>query len=114
MEILAAILSLVDSLDSSHRSLVHTLNCTFTPRKAILHCVVLGLYEEWRQRVFEKGLLFEQVFNRKLVLEWEHKVRPGAVLAQGQLEAFESGPSPASRSVAVPVQRNSPLDRKPH
>jgi putative phosphoesterase len=114
VEILAAILSLVDSLDSSHRSLVHTLTCTFTPRKAILHCVVLGLYEEWRQRVFEKGLLFEQVFNRKLVLEWEHKVRPGAVLAQGQLEAFESGPSPASRSVAVPVQRNSPLDRKPH
>jgi putative phosphoesterase len=114
VEVLAAILSLVDSLDSSHRSLVHTLTCTFTPRKAILHCVVLGLYEEWRQRVFEKGLLFEQVFGRKLVLEWEHKVRPGAVLAPGQLEAFESGPFPVPRSVAVPVQRNSPLDRKPH
>ena len=76
VKVLAAILSLVDSLDSSHRSLVHSLTCTLTPRKAIVHCVVLGLYEEWRQRVFEKGLLFERVFKRKLAIEWEHKPTP--------------------------------------
>lgn len=76
VRVLAAILSLVDSLDSSHRSLVHTLTCTLTARKAIVHCVVLGLYEEMRQRVFEKGYLFERVFGRKLVLEWEHKSGP--------------------------------------
>jgi putative phosphoesterase len=91
VKVLAAILSLVDSLDSSHRSLVHSLTCTFTPRKAIIHCVVLGLYEEWRQRVFEKGLLFEQVFNRKLVLEWEHKVRPGNPSLPWQSEPVEAG-----------------------
>jgi putative phosphoesterase len=102
VRVLAGILSLVDSLDSSHRSLVHSLTCTFTPRKAILHCVVLGLYEEWRQRVFEKGLLFEQVFNRKLVLEWEHKVRPGTVPAQGQLEAHEFGPMRATKPRFAP------------
>jgi putative phosphoesterase len=97
VRVLAAILSLVDSLDSSHRSLVHSLTCTFTPRKAIIHCAVLGLYEEWRQRVFEKGLLFEQVFNRKLVLEWEHKVRPGAPPMQWHSETLENGPVLALR-----------------
>ncbi|MFO7651095.1 MAG: YfcE family phosphodiesterase [bacterium] len=102
VRVLAAILSLVDSLDSSHRSLVHTLKCSFTPRKAIIHCVVLGLYEEWRQRVFEKGLLFEQVFGRKLVLEWEHKVRPGTPPGHWQPEAPEPGPVAAPRHTPFP------------
>lgn len=102
VRVLAAILSLVDSLDSSHRSLVHTLTCTLTPRKAIIHCVVLGLYEEWRQRVFEKGLLFEQVFGRKLVLEWEHKSRPGTMPGHLQLEAPQNGQATAARHTPSP------------
>ncbi len=101
VRILAAILSLVDSLDSSHRSLVHDLTCTMTARRATIHCVVYGLYEEMRQRVFEKGYLFEEVFGRKLVLEWEHKFGPNNGLVLGQFEQLAAKPAVSWRSAAA-------------
>lgn len=76
VRMLAGILALADALDSSHRSLVHSLHCDVTPRQAAVHCVVYGMYEEMRQRVMEKGFLFENVFKRKLAIEWEHKPAP--------------------------------------
>jgi putative phosphoesterase len=76
VRMLAGILALADALDSSHRSLVHSLYCDVTPRQIAVHCVVYGMYEEMRQRVLEKGFLFENVFKRKLAIEWEHKPTP--------------------------------------
>jgi putative phosphoesterase len=76
VRMLAGILGLADALDSSHRSLVHSLHCNVTPRQIAVHCVVYGIYEEMRQRVLEKGFLFENVFERKLAIEWEHKPSP--------------------------------------
>lgn len=96
VRVLAAILSLVDSLDSSHRSLVHDLSCTLTARRATVRCVVYGLYEEMRQRVFEKGSLFEKVFDRKLALEWEHK--NGGRLPAGWWQS-DAGPTVGVRGV---------------
>jgi putative phosphoesterase len=83
VRVLAGILSLADALDSSHRSLVHDLRCTVTDRQIVVHCVVYGIYEEMRQRVLEKGFLFETVFKRKLAVHWEHHSRPGATARNG-------------------------------
>lgn len=70
VRMLAALLRVADGLDRTHQSLVKNLACVITSKKIIVHCDAQQPAEEERQTALDKGELFEQVFERELVIEW--------------------------------------------
>ena len=68
--ILAAILRVADGLDYTHRSLVKDLCCAVSPQQIAVRCAVRQPADVDCQRALEKGQLAEQVFGRKLAVEW--------------------------------------------
>jgi putative phosphoesterase len=70
VRVLAGLLRVADGLDRTHQSLVKNLACVITSKKIMVHCDVQRPAEEEQQAALDKGELFEQVFERKLVIEW--------------------------------------------
>ena len=71
VRVLAGILRVADGLDRTHQSLVEKLSCDVKPKKIIVQCSVSRPAEEDRQAALKKGRLLEEVFNRKLVIEYQ-------------------------------------------
>ncbi len=67
---LAGLLRVADGLDRTHRSLIANLACEIRSNKIVVHCDVRRPAQEEQQEALDKGELFEQVLERKLVLEW--------------------------------------------
>ena len=67
---LAGLLRVADGLDRTHRSLIANLACVIRSNKIIVHCDVHRPAQEEQQEALDKGELFEQVLERKLMIEW--------------------------------------------
>ena len=67
---LSAILRVADGLDCDHLEAVSSLSCRVSPDEVVLRCQARFRAEAERQKALDKGDLFEQVFRRKLVIEW--------------------------------------------
>jgi exopolyphosphatase/guanosine-5'-triphosphate,3'-diphosphate pyrophosphatase len=65
----ASLLRVADGLDRTHWSLVGDLSCEIWPEQVIVRCAVRGPAEAERETALRKGQLFEQVFNRRLVVD---------------------------------------------
>ena len=70
VRVLAGILRVADGLDRTHQNLVKNLSCEVLPKRLVLRCAVRRPAEDERQEALDKGTLLEQVFERKLVIEW--------------------------------------------
>jgi exopolyphosphatase/pppGpp-phosphohydrolase len=70
VRVLAGILRVADGLDRTHQNLVKNLSCEVLPKRLVLRCGVRRPAEDERQEALDKGVLLEQVFERKLVVEW--------------------------------------------
>ena len=70
VRVLAGILRVADGLDRTHQNLVKNLSCEVLPKRLVLRCAVRRPAEEERQEALDKGTLLEQVYERKLVIEW--------------------------------------------
>ena len=68
--VLAGLLRVADGLDRSHGSLIKKTACKIRPEKIIVRCAVDRPAEEERRAAQAKSELFEQVFQRKLEIEW--------------------------------------------
>jgi len=68
--VLSAILRLADGLDRQHKSRVKDISCRVGPKTVRLTCLAVEKPEEEFQAAAEKGTLFEQVFNRRLKIDW--------------------------------------------
>ena len=71
---LSACLRLADALDRTHYNRVKYLNCSITPKKIVVQCVVKIEPPEEAQAAQAKSDLLQLVFKRKLILEW--KIEP--------------------------------------
>jgi len=70
VRVLAGLLRVADGLDRTHQSVVENIACEVTPERLVLRCAAKGQpAEEERQEALDKGVLLEQVFERKLVIE---------------------------------------------
>ena len=67
---LSACLRLADALDRTHCSRVKNLNCSITPKKIVVQCVVEFEPPDEAEAAQVKSDLFQLVFKRKLILEW--------------------------------------------
>jgi len=67
---LAGLLRVADGLDRTHRSLIANLACGIRSNKIVVHCDVRRPAQEEQQEALDKGELFEQILERKLVIEW--------------------------------------------
>ena len=76
---LASLLRVADGLDRTHWNLVDDLRCEIWPERVVVQCAVRAPAEAERETALSKGLLFEQVFNRCLVVD--------LLLEQRQLDA---------------------------
>ncbi|MCI4371653.1 MAG: metallophosphoesterase family protein, partial [Thermoplasmata archaeon] len=65
---LAAILRVADGLDRSHRNVVARISARNSGQRVHIVCQVRGPAEEEQRFAMEKGRLFEEVFNRELVV----------------------------------------------
>jgi len=70
VRVLAGMLRVADGLDRTHQNLVKNLSCEVLPKRLVLRCAVRRPAEDERQEALDKGALLEQVFERKLVIEW--------------------------------------------
>ncbi len=69
VRVLAGLLRVADGLDRTHQSVVENIACEVTPERLVLRCAAKGQpAEEERQEALDKGVLLEQVFERKLVI----------------------------------------------
>lgn len=68
--ILSGILRLADGLDRQHKSRVSKISCRVSPKTIRITCLAQEKPDEEMQAGAEKGRLFEQVFNRKLKIDW--------------------------------------------
>jgi exopolyphosphatase/pppGpp-phosphohydrolase len=68
--ILAALLRVADGLDRSHQSLVQDLSCEVSSPQIVVRCAVRQPAEDERLEALDKGRLLEQIFDRRLVIEW--------------------------------------------
>ena len=66
---LAGILRVADGLDRTHQSKVKELNCKADKKAVKMICFSEGPMDDEFVSARDKGMLFEQVFNRKLVFE---------------------------------------------
>ncbi len=90
VRILAAILRVADGLDRTHRNVVQQLACEVLPGQIILHCLASQAAEEEQSEALNKGRLFEQVFERRLVIAQPviaSDLAEGAKQSPGQSEA---------------------------
>lgn len=70
---LAAILRVADSLDVMHEDRVHDLSVALLPDEVVLQCRAAGSLAEERTQALKKGDLFEEVFKRKLEVQWQRE-----------------------------------------
>ena len=70
VRVLAGLLRVADGLDCTHQSAVASLACQVTPKRLVIRCAARQPAEEERLEALDKGALSEQVFERKLVIEW--------------------------------------------
>lgn len=73
IDYLAGILRLADSLDISHNNLVADLTCSFTPPYLIVECYSSQQAMGEIEAASKKGVLLEQILERKLQLNWNLK-----------------------------------------
>jgi exopolyphosphatase/pppGpp-phosphohydrolase len=71
VKILSACLRLADGLDQAHRGRVQDLTCKITSKKISLHCIINSATSEEDLAALKKKDLFEQVFDRKVVVSWD-------------------------------------------
>ena len=70
VRVLAGLLRVADGLDCTHQSVVESLSCEVTSERLVVRCSAIGQSaKEERQEALDKGVLLEQVFERKLVIE---------------------------------------------
>lgn len=67
---LSAILRVADGLDQSHLRLVSEVKCKVTAREITLHCYTSGPANREHCDTMEKGVLMQEVFGRKLAIQW--------------------------------------------
>jgi putative phosphoesterase len=70
VSILSAILRVADGLDRTHRSLIQEFSCSITNKEIHLSCEAKWPAEMERQQALDKGELLEQVFQRRLEIDW--------------------------------------------
>ena len=70
VDVLAGLLRVADGLDGDHLSAVRDLDCAVLPRRIIVRCQARFRAETERQKALEKGNLFNDVFRRRLVIQW--------------------------------------------
>lgn len=68
---LGAILRVADGLDRTHQSIVKDVSCEIMEDQIIIRCSVSHPSEADRQAALGKGQLFEKVFKRKPIIEWQ-------------------------------------------
>jgi exopolyphosphatase/pppGpp-phosphohydrolase len=68
---LAALLRVADGLDSTHQGRIRYINCKIKPNKVVIHCASAGIAHEEEASVAEKSDLFQQVFNKKIEVDWK-------------------------------------------
>lgn len=69
VRVLAAILRVADALDRSHCNAVHRLRCRVSDNEVVVICAAQGMLAAERAAVAKKADLFEDVFERRLVVE---------------------------------------------
>jgi putative phosphoesterase len=67
---LSAILRIADGLDWTHSSVVQGVRCAIDTDKVTIFCTASGDAEAERVRAIEKGTLFENVFKKRLEIQW--------------------------------------------
>lgn len=70
VRVLAAVLRVADSLDVMHEDRVRDLACRVGQNEIAVECAVACPLDEERKQVGRKGRLFEDVFQRKLSIQW--------------------------------------------
>lgn len=65
---LAAILRIADGLDRTHTKAVNDVRCVVTKKQVLFKCIVTHPAPEEEKNAYEKSDLFEQVFDRKIVI----------------------------------------------
>lgn len=70
VRILSAILRVADSLDVWHEDRVKDVSAKVLPDEIVVHCKAAKPLDEERDQVRNKGALFEEVFKRKLEVQW--------------------------------------------
>jgi exopolyphosphatase/guanosine-5'-triphosphate,3'-diphosphate pyrophosphatase len=73
VSILASFLRMADGLDHSHQSRIRDLACKVSSQKITLRCIPDGNADEEIQKAEEKSDLFQQVFQKRLVILLEAK-----------------------------------------
>jgi putative phosphoesterase len=68
--VLAGLLRVADGLDRTHASAVRNLACEITSHRIVVRCEVQHPAEAEQQTALDKGELFEQVFERRLAIDW--------------------------------------------
>jgi len=68
VRVLAALLRVADGLDCTHQNVVENLACEVTPKRLVVRCAARQPADEERLEALDKGILLEQVFERKLVI----------------------------------------------
>ncbi len=73
IRVLAGLLRVADALDYTHQAAVKKLNVKITPKKVTIECISAQESTLEPQAVEKKKDLFEEVFNKTLVLTWKRK-----------------------------------------
>jgi exopolyphosphatase/pppGpp-phosphohydrolase len=68
--ILAALLRVADGLDRTHQNVVQDLSCEVSSQQIVVRCAVRRPAEDERMEALDKGRLLEQIFDRRLIIEW--------------------------------------------
>jgi exopolyphosphatase/pppGpp-phosphohydrolase len=68
--ILAALLRVADGLDRTHQNVVQDLSCEVSSQQIVVRCAVRRPTEDERMEALDKGRLLEQIFDRRLIIEW--------------------------------------------